>query len=310
MLRPKSTISAVTPNGLLGLSILCLITAAILGLLTSYEAQNKAAKAGAQVVQLQKEKAELETKLEANQTEIASLQKRIEEGAAATKPSENPSAGSTPEQQQTEIASLQKRIEEGGAATKPSENPSAGSAAEQQPASLPSLEIKPGTASTPEQPTPAPSPASTPEQSTSAPSFAAPLVQPARTPSPPEIKPDQVEATTPPPRQPKRQKIAAIAAITTPQVAGSPGGTMSISSSRAATYAPKPEYPSEARTRHITGSGVCVVDVDPGSGNVTGASMAESTGDPILDDSAVRTFRKWRFKPGTVSRVRIPVEFR
>jgi TonB family protein len=296
MLRPKSTISAVTPNGLLGLSILCLITAAILGLLTSYEAQNQAAKAGAQVVQLQKEKVELETKLEANQTEIASLQKRIEEGAAATKLSENPGAGSAPEQQQTEIASLQKRIEEGGAATKPSENPSAGSAAEQQLTPLPSLEIKPGTASTPEQPAPAPS-------------LESPLERTARTPSPPEIKPEHVEETTPPP-QPKRQKIAAIAAITTPQVAGSPGGTMSISSSRAATYAPKPEYPSEARTRHITGSGVCVVDVDPGSGNVTGASMAQSTGNPILDDSAVRTFRKWRFKPGTVSRVRIPVEFR
>jgi protein TonB len=297
MLRPKSTISAVTPNGLLGLSILCLITAAILGLLTSYEAQNKAAKAGAQVVQLQKEKAELETKLEANQTEIASLQKRIEEGGAANKSSKNPSAGSAPEQQQTEIASLQKRIEEGGAATKPSENPSAGSAAEQQLTPLPSLEIKPGTASTPEQPT-------------LAPSLEWPLERTARIPSPPEIKPEHVEETTPPPRQPKRQKIAAIAAITAPQVAGSPGGTMSISPSRAATYAPKPEYPSEARTRHITGSGVCVVDVDPGSGNVTGASMAESTGNPILDDSAVRTFRKWRFKPGTVSRVRIPVEFR
>jgi protein TonB len=284
-------------NSLLGFSVLCLITAAILGLLTGYEAQNKAAKAGAQVLQLQKEKAELETKLEANQTEMASLQKRIEEGGAATKPSENPSVGSAPEQQQTEIASLQKRIEEGGAATKSSENPSAGSAAEQQLTPLPSLEIKPGAASTPEQPPPAPS-------------FESPRERPARTPSPPEIKPEHVEETTPPPRQPKRQKIAAIAAITTPQVAGSPGGTMSISSSRAATYAPKPEYPSEARTRHITGSGVCVVDVDPGSGNVTGASMAQSTGNPILDDSAVRTFRKWRFKPGTVSRVRIPVEFR
>jgi TonB family protein len=252
-------------NSLLGFSVLCLITAAILGLLTGYEEQNKAAKAGAQVVQLQKEKAELETKVEANQTEIASLQKRIEEGAAATKPSENPSAGS---------------------------------AAEQQVTPLPSLEIKPGTASTPEQPTPAPS-------------LESPLERPARSSSPPEIKPEDVEETTPPPRQPKRQKIAAIAAITTPQVAGSPGGTMSISSSRAlATYAPRPEYPSEARSRHITGSGACVVDVDPGSGNVTGASIAQSTGNPILDDSAVRTFRKWRFKPGTVSKVRIPVEFR
>ena len=89
------------------------------------------------------------------------------------------------------------------------------------------------------------------------------------------------------------------------------GGTTSISSATTlATYTPKPEYPSEARTRHITGSGVCVAEVDPASGNVTAVSMAESTGNPLLDDSAVRTFRKWRFKPRTVSRVRIPIEFR
>jgi len=123
MLRPKSTISAVTPKILLGFAVLCLVSASILGLLTGYEAQNNAAKAGAQVLQLQKEKAELETKLEANQTEIASLQKRIEEGGAATKPSENPSAGSAPEQ---------------------------------QPTPLPSLEIKPDATSTPEQATPCP----------------------------------------------------------------------------------------------------------------------------------------------------------
>jgi TonB family protein len=278
MLRPKSTISAVTPNGLLGLSILCFITAAILGLLTSYEAQNKAAKAGVEVAQLQNEKTELQTKVAQLENEKTELQTKVEAD-------------------QNEIASLQKRIEEREAATKPSENPSAGSAAEQQLTPLPSLEIKPGTASTPEQPAPAPS-------------LESPLERTARTPSPPEIKPEHVEETTPPPRQPKRQKIAAIVAITTPQVAGSPGGTMSISSSRAATYAPKPDYPSEARTRHITGSGVCVVDVDPGSGNVTGASMAQSTGNPILDNSAVSTFQKWRFKPGTVSTVRIPIEFK
>ena len=253
MLRSMSTIAAVTRKIIiLALSFLCLMSAAILGLLTSYKAENKAAKAGAEIAQLQKEKTELQTKVGANQNEIASLQKRVEDGVAATKSSENPSVERAPKQQSAPLP--------------------------------PSLEIKLGAASTSEQPTPPP-------------------------PSP-EIKPEHVEETTPPPRQPKRQKIAAIAAITTPQVAGSPGGTMSISSSRAATYAPKPEYPSEARTRHITGSGVCVVDVDPGSGNVTGASMAQSTGNPILDDSAVRTFRKWRFKPGTVSRVRIPVEFR
>jgi TonB family protein len=264
--RPKSTISAVTPKILLGLSVLCLVSAAILGLLTGYDAQNKAAKAGAQVAQLQNEKTELQTKVAQLENE-KTVQTKVEAD-------------------QNEIASLQKRIEEGGTATKPSENPSAASAPEQQlTAPPPSLEIKPGAASSPEQPT-------------SLPSLA-------------EIKPEHVEETTPPPRQPKRQTIA-IGAIKAPQVAGWPGGgTMSTVSARAvATYAPKPEYPSEMRTRHITGSGVCVVDIDPGSGNVTGASMAESTGNPILDDSAVRTFRKWRFKPGTVSRVRIPIEFR
>jgi protein TonB len=266
MLRPKSTISAVTPKILLGFSVLCLVSAAILGLRTGYEAHNKAAKAGAEVAQLQNEKTELQTKVEADQIEIASLQERIEEGGAATKPSENPSAASAPEQQLT--------------------------------APPPSLEIRSGAASSPEQPTSLPSPAS-------------PLEQPTALASPPEIKPEHVEEATPPPRQPKRQTIA-IAAIKAPQVAGSPGGgTTSTSSATAvATYAPKPEYPSEMRSRHITGSGVCVVDIDPGSGNVKAASMTQSTGNPILDDSAVRTFRKWRFKPGTVSKVRIPFEFR
>ncbi|PYJ24375.1 MAG: hypothetical protein DME91_09120 [Verrucomicrobia bacterium] len=55
--------------------------------------------------------------------------------------------------------------------------------------------------------------------------------------------------------------------------------------------------------------GVCIVSVDPASGNVTGASMERSTGDSTLDKSAVNAFRKWRFRPGTVSKVRIPVEF-
>ena len=40
-----------------------------------------------------------------------------------------------------------------------------------------------------------------------------------------------------------------------------------------------------------------------------GATRAGSAGNPILDKSAVSAFRKWRFKPGTVSKVRTPVEF-
>jgi peptidoglycan hydrolase CwlO-like protein len=43
------------------------------------EAENKAAKAEAELTQLQKEKSDLQSKVDANQDEIASLQKRIEE---------------------------------------------------------------------------------------------------------------------------------------------------------------------------------------------------------------------------------------
>jgi len=130
-----------------------------------------------------------------------------------------------------------------------------------------------------------------------------PLPEP---PPPPEIKLEYVEETTPPPKKPTTQKFAPIKA---PQAAGRPG-TMSISSAKAlATYAPRPQYPYEARSRHITGSGTCVVDVDPGSGSVTSASMTQSIGSPILDNAATSAFRQWRFKPGTVSKVKIPITF-
>src|SRR6266699_1979215 len=128
--------------------------------------------------------------------------------------------------------------------------------------------------------------------------------------APVEIPPDMptavVEETTPPPKQKTAQKFAPIKA---PQAAGRPG-PMSMSSAKAlATYAPRPQYPYEARSRHVTGSGVCMVDVDPGSGSVTSASMAQSIGSPILDNAATSAFRQWRFKPGTVSKVKIPITF-
>ena len=142
---------------------------------------------------------------------------------------------------------------------------------------------RPGAASTPEQKSISPSPPSL------------------------EIKAEHVEETTPPPRRPKRLKTAP---VTPPQVADRPA-TMSISSAKAlATYAPRPDYPGEARSHRITGSGVCVVSVDPGSGSVTEASMAQSTGNPRLDNAAISAFRQWRFKPGTVSKVKIPIEFK
>lgn len=116
-------------------------------------------------------------------------------------------------------------------------------------------------------------------------------------PAPPDVKPEYVEERTPPPRPPKVVKVAPVKA-------------MPMSSAKAlAVYAPRPGYPYEARAKKITGSGVCVVDVDTPSGSVTNASMAQSIGNPILDNSAVTAFRQWRFRPGTVSKVKIPITF-
>ena len=171
---------------------------------------------------------------------------------------------------------------------------------------------------TPTQELTATSPAAMPELSaasltampevSAAPSTATPELTPAPTPrgTPADIKPQYVEETTPPRKKPRAQKFTPIKA---PQAAGRPG-TMSISTAKAlATYAPRPQYLYEARSRHITGRGVCVVEVDAGSGSVTSALMASRIGNPILDNAALSAFRQWRFKPGSVSKVRIPITF-
>lgn len=76
-----------------------------------------------------------------------------------------------------------------------------------------------------------------------------------------------------------------------------------------AVYAPRPTYPYEARARRLQGSGAAIVTVDPATGNVTNVVMAISTGFRSLDDETISTFRRWRFKPDTVKKVRIPITF-
>lgn len=128
-------------------------------------------------------------------------------------------------------------------------------------------------------------------------------------PEPTEVPEFVEEKPTPPPKRDKPAKP--VAPIARPKPAGVPSaGPMSMSSAKAvAVSAPRPEYPYEARRSKLTGSGVCVMTVDPSSGSVTSAEMATSTGSPILDNAATSAFRRWRFKPGTVSKVRTPITF-
>jgi TonB family protein len=76
-----------------------------------------------------------------------------------------------------------------------------------------------------------------------------------------------------------------------------------------ATYAPMAQYPFQARAKHLQGAGMVRLDVDRRTGYVTSARTLQSTGHQILDDAAIKAFQAWRFQPGSVSAVRIPVRF-
>jgi TonB family protein len=76
-----------------------------------------------------------------------------------------------------------------------------------------------------------------------------------------------------------------------------------------AIYTPMPVYQAEWSKRGLTGKGVVLVTIDKNTGKVTGAQMLQSTGNKLLDGSALEAYSRWRFAPGTVSQLKIPVEF-
>ncbi len=86
--------------------------------------------------------------------------------------------------------------------------------------------------------------------------------------------------------------------------------TLPMSSVRAlATFSPRPAYPYEARRQKITGEGMALLTVETASGIVRDVTMLASTGNDLLDQSTVAALRRWRFQPGTVSRVKCPITF-
>ena|SRR5215831_7185574 len=78
-----------------------------------------------------------------------------------------------------------------------------------------------------------------------------------------------------------------------------------------AVYTPKPVYRAEWTKQGLTGKGVVLVNIDKQTGNVTGARMLTSTGNPQLDGAALQAYSQWRFDPRTVavSQLKLPIEF-
>jgi TonB family protein len=77
-----------------------------------------------------------------------------------------------------------------------------------------------------------------------------------------------------------------------------------------ALYAPRPDYPYEARRQNAVGSGLVSLTIDSATGVVISARMERSTGKSILDASALKAFARWKFRPGTASAIEIPITFR
>jgi TonB family protein len=114
------------------------------------------------------------------------------------------------------------------------------------------------------------------------------------------------ERSTPPPiRHPTTRLVPPLVKARDATI-GSQGSSAARVS---ALTAPRLEYPYEARRQKITGSGIAALTVDPVSGSVTSVMMEVSTGSPVLDNAAVTGFHRWRFKPGTVSKVKLPITY-
>jgi TonB family protein len=135
----------------------------------------------------------------------------------------------------------------------------------------------------------------------------------------PNEKPTPIAEKTPPPEElptpaatmeEKRPPVRKRAIVQHKAPEPPPAIPTSLSAAKAvAISTPLPNYPYEARRDHVTGSGVCVMTVDTGSGNVSSAAMTKSTGNALLDKITTETFGKWRFKPGTVSQVQVPITY-
>ncbi|MFN2622955.1 MAG: energy transducer TonB [Chthoniobacterales bacterium] len=125
-------------------------------------------------------------------------------------------------------------------------------------------------------------------------------------PTPPVIDQSFIEPTVTPPAVDPTSRFTP---VVRPRTSTMPSSVRLSSAKVFAVSAPRPEYPYEARRQKITGEGIALFTIDPGSGNVVQVIMTKSTGNQFLDNAAITGFKRWRFKPGTVSSVTCPVTF-
>jgi len=71
--------------------------------------------------------------------------------------------------------------------------------------------------------------------------------------------------------------------------------------------APDPVIPAIARQQRSRG--VYVVEISVVRGIVDNVRVLQSSGNKILDDAAIEALLKWRFRPRSVYKVTVPIDF-
>lgn len=134
-----------------------------------------------------------------------------------------------------------------------------------------------------------------------------PEPDPVPEPVPEPLPPPKPKLKPKPPVQPKPQATPKPTSTT----ATAPAGPTNTPTAR---RNPKPPYPDMARKRGQEGTVVLLVDVDE-KGVPYNVSIEKSSGYDLLDQSALKTVRKWRFNPSrraglaVKGQVRAPIRF-
>lgn len=157
-------------------------------------------------------------------------------------------------------------------------------------------EPEPTPEATPEpipEPTPEPTPAPTPEEKI----LAAPQSE---EPPVPEPTPQPTPQATPPPKKPMPRP-------TTPP--SGPRDTRAATAKNTATPVviknTPPSYPEIARQKGWEGRAIVRVEVSA-EGRATKVTIAKSSGYGVLDQSALRAVKQWRFQPRTIAGIPAP----
>jgi TonB family protein len=93
-----------------------------------------------------------------------------------------------------------------------------------------------------------------------------------------------------------------------PKLSAAESAAQSAEFKKAMISAPQPEYPISARQYRIQGSGMFRLNLAK-DGKVDSLRVLKSTGNKTLDDAAEKALRQWRFKPGMMQTLNVPINF-